>query len=123
MLRNHLPNPQVLLRPSIHLMRPNSLIGPLGGTDRSELPYIYHHLRSGCILQVEAVAGLDQQPLFYQVRYGGLLIGILCRPLADRIRQLETEGRAYRVTISEVVREKYMPPTEVHVMLDWGGSD
>lgn len=120
MLRNDLPSSGPLLRPTVQLMRPNSLIGLLGGADRSELPYIYHHLRSGCILQVDAVTGTGHLPLFYQVRYGGLLIGILNRPLADRIRLLESEGRPYRVTVSEVVREKYMPPTEVHVLLDWG---
>jgi hypothetical protein len=44
----------------------------------------------------------------------------LGRTLADRILQLESEGRPYRLTIATLVREKYMPPTAVQVLLDWG---
>jgi len=111
---------QAFFRPSLTLARPNTLLGNLGSIDRSDLPYIYHHLRNGCILTVQPVQGAEQQHLLFNVSYAGLHLGILGRTLADRILQLESEGRPYRLTIATLVREKYMPPTAVQVLLDWG---
>lgn len=113
---------QAFFRPSLILARPNTLLGNLGGIDRSDLPYIYHHLRNGCILTVQPVQGAEQQHLLFNVSYAGLHLGILGRTLADRILQLESEGRPYRLTIASLVREKYMPPTAVQVLLDWGSD-
>lgn len=100
--------------------RPNTLLGSLGSMERSDLPYIYHHLRNGCILTVSRMQGMDQQHLLFNVGYAGLHLGVLNRTLADRIVQLEAEGRPYRLTVAGLEREKYLPPTAVHVMLDWG---
>jgi hypothetical protein len=123
MLRELHNSPIGLFRPALALARPNTLLGPLGGIDHSDLHHIYHHLRSGCILQLQPVQGLEHQHLFFQASYGGLNLGVLSRPLADRILQLEAEGRPYRVTVAELVREKYLPPTAVHVLLEWGIDD
>jgi hypothetical protein len=111
----HMPH----IRPAIAIAQPNTMTAFLGGIDRGELPYIYHHLRKGCILQVGPLRSSDQRHLLFNVSYGGFHLGILSRMLADRILQLESEGRAYRLTIASIVREKYMPPTAVHVELEW----
>jgi len=107
------------LRPAIAIAKSNTLSGHLGSIDRGELPIIYHHLRKGCILQLQPVCGSDQRLLLFNVSYGGFHLGVLNRMLADRIVQLENEGRAYRLTIASIVREKYMPPTAVQVELEW----
>lgn len=107
------------IRPAIAIAQPNALMGHLGGIDRSDLPYIYHHLRKGCILQLEPLLGIGQRHLLYKVNYGGFHLGILGRTLADRIVQLENESRPYRLTIANIVRDKYMPPTALQVELEW----
>lgn len=108
---------------AVTVARPNTLNGQLGCIDRSDLPYIYHHLRKGCILQVQARQGAGMNHLLFNVSYGGFHLGVLSRPMSDRILALEAEGRGYRLTISGVVREKYLPPTAVHVELEWGEGE
>jgi len=110
------------LRPSIAIARPNSMVGNLGGVERSDLPYIYHHLRSGCILSLRPICGSEGRHLFFNVSYGGFHLGILGRQLADRVRELEAEGRVYRLTVESLTREKYLPPTAVTVVLEWGAE-
>lgn len=107
------------LRPAIAVARQDTMVGHLGNTDRSELPYIYHHLSKGCILDVRSGQGAERQHLLFNVSYGGLHLGVLGRTLADRILQLEAEGRTYRLTIASIAREKYLPPTAVQVELAW----
>lgn len=107
------------LRPAIAIAKSNTLSGHLGSIDRGELPIIYHHLRKGCILQLQAVYSNNQRLLFFNVSYGGFHLGVLNRLVADRIVALESEGLAYRLTIASIVREKYLPPTAVQVELEW----
>lgn len=89
--------------------------------ERGELPYI-HHLRKGCILDVSPVMAANGSVLFYHVHYQGFRQGVLCRQLADHFSALTSEGRPHQVTVSHLEREKYLPPTAVHVELGWGES-
>lgn len=106
----------------IAIARPNTITGQLGCIDRSDLPYIYHHLRKGCILSVHRMSGDDRPLRLLKVSYSGLHLGNLNYAMAERVRQLEQEGRPYRLTVDSLDREKYMPPTAVNVVLDWGGD-
>ncbi len=90
----------------------------LGGMDKSEVPYIYHHLRKGCILQLHSICGSDSRHLLYTVNYGSYFLGLLSSSLARRVQQLELEGKIYRLTISAIIKEKYMPPTAIEVELE-----
>ncbi len=110
-------------RSAISLAQPNTIEGRLGSLDRGELPYIYHHLRKGCILQVQRLFGTDQRHLLFNVSYGGFHLGVLSRNLADRILQLESESKPFRLTIACIEREKYLPPTAVQVALEWGSAE
>lgn len=90
----------------------------LGAMDKSEVPYVYHHLRKGCILQLHSVSGSDSRHLMYTVKYGSYFLGVLSSSLARRVRQLESEGKVYRLTISNIIKEKYLPPTAIEVELE-----
>ncbi|MBI1288822.1 MAG: hypothetical protein GC178_14740 [Flavobacteriales bacterium] len=90
----------------------------LGAMDKSEVPYVYHHLRKGCILQLHSVSGSDSRHLMYTVKYGSYFLGVLSSSLARRVQQLELEGKVYRLTISNIVKEKYLPPTAIEVELE-----
>lgn len=90
----------------------------LGAMDKSEVPYVYHHLRKGCILQLHSISGSDARHLLYTVKYGSYFLGVLSSSLARRVKQLESEGKVYRLTISNIVKEKYMPPTAIEVELE-----
>jgi hypothetical protein len=122
MLREHAFPVRAFLNRPLMPPRPDALLGPLGSVERSELPYIYHHLRKGCILDVQPVMAANGTVLFFHVRYQGFRLGVLCRPLADRLSVLLAEGRPYRLTVSHLDREKYLPPTAVHVELEWGSG-
>ena len=95
-----------------------SLTGFLGGIDTSDVPYVYHHLRKGCILKLHAINGADNRHLMFGVNYGSYRIGILSSSMARRIQALETTGKIYRLTISKVIKEKYLPPTAIMVELE-----
>lgn len=90
----------------------------LGAMDKSEVPYMYHHLRKGCILQLHSICGADSRHLLYTVNYGSYFLGVLNSSLAKRVQQLESEGKIYRLTISRIIKEKYLPPTAIEVELE-----
>lgn len=90
----------------------------LGAMDKSEVPYVYHHLRKGCILQLHSVSGSDARHLLYAVKYGSYFLGVLSSSTAKRIQRLEASGKVYRLTISKIVKEKYLPPTAIEVELE-----
>lgn len=94
-----------------------SLTGFLGGIDKSDLPYVYHHLRKGCILKLNAIGNADNRQLMFGVNYGSYRLGILSSTMARKIQQLETSGKVYRLTIANIVREKYLPPNAIVVEL------
>lgn len=91
----------------------------LGAMDKSEVPYVYHHLRKGCILQLHPVHGSDNRHLLYAVKYGSYFLGVLNSSMAKRVQQLEIDGKVYRLTIAQIVKEKYMPPTAIAVELEY----
>lgn len=97
----------------------NKYFGYLGGTDQSDMPFIYHHLKRGCILNLSSVTGLNNKHLMFSVNYGSYRLGFLNSTLSKRVQELQTAGKNYRITISEVVKEKYMPPTAVIVELEY----
>lgn len=99
-----------------------SFHGFLGGIDRSDLPFVYHHLRKGCLLSVHSIAGGDNRHFMYGVNYGSYRLGILNSQMAKRIDQLQSNGNMYRLTIAEVVKEKYMPPTAIIIQLEYETS-
>ncbi len=95
-----------------------ALTGYLGGIDRSDVPYIYHHLRKGCILKLSVISGIASRQLMFEVTYGSHRLGILSSTMARKIQHLQSRGKIYRLTIAEVVKEKYMPPTAIMVELE-----
>jgi len=95
-----------------------SLTGFLGGIDTSDVPFVYHHLRKGCILKLHAISGANNRHLMFGVNYGSYRIGILSSSMARKIQALETSRKIYRLTISQVVKEKYLPPTAIMVELE-----
>ena len=95
-----------------------SLTGFLGGMDNSDVPYVYHHLRKGCILKLHAINGEANRHLMFGVNYGSYRLGILSSSMARRIQELELSGKIYRLTISKIVKEKYLPPTAIMVELE-----
>lgn len=97
----------------------NSLYALIGGTDRSDLDHVYHHLRGGCILSTEAVHSTDGRFMFHRVVYGPYHIGLLDSRLSQRLLELEANATPYRLTISRIDREKYMPPRAIEVELEW----
>lgn len=96
-----------------------SVNGFLGGIDRSDVPYIYHHLRTGCVLTIHSITGADNRHIMFGVNYGSYRLGILNSYMAKRIAQLQASGSIYRITISQVVKEKYLPPTAIVVNLEY----
>lgn len=90
----------------------------LGGMDKGEVPYVYHHLKKGCILQIHSLSGADDRHLMFSVHYGSYFLGILSSTLSKRIEQLERDGKVYRLTISNILREKYLPPTAIELELE-----
>ncbi len=95
-----------------------SLTGFLGGIEKSDVPFVYHHLRKGCILKLHAISGSDNRHLMFGVNYGSYRLGILSSSMSKRIQELETRGQIYRLTIATIVKEKYMPPTAIMVELE-----
>jgi hypothetical protein len=95
-----------------------SLTGFLGGMDKSDVPFVYHHLRKGCILNLHAINGEDNRRLMFGVNYGSYRLGILSSSMARRIQKLEMNGKIYRITISKIIKEKYLPPTAILVELE-----
>jgi len=95
-----------------------SLTGFLGGMDKSDVPFVYHHLRKGCILNLHAINGEDNRRLMFGVNYGSYRLGILSSSMARRIQELEMNGKIYRITISKIIKEKYLPPTAILVELE-----
>jgi len=101
------------------------LNGWLGGMDKSEVPFIYHHLRKGCILQLTSINmgsihGAPTRHLMFSVNYGAYRLGILSSTMARKIQELKAAGSIYRLTISAIVKEKYLPPTAIELQLEWG---
>ncbi len=97
--------------------------GWLGGMDKSDVPYVYHHLRKGCILQLQPINGLHSQHLMYCVNYGSYKLGILNSTMARRIQELNEAGLVFRLTISGIVKEKYLPPTAIELELEWSNTN
>ena len=95
-----------------------SLAGFLGGIEKSDVPFVYHHLKKGCILKLHAITGSDNRNLMFGVNYGSYRIGILSSSMARKIQSLELSGKIYRLTIANIVREKYLPPTAIMVELE-----
>lgn len=95
-----------------------SLTGFLGGMDKSDVPFVYHHLRKGCILKLHAINGADNRRLMFGVNYGSYRLGILSSSMAKRIQELELSGKIYRITISKIIKEKYLPPTAIMIELE-----
>jgi hypothetical protein len=98
----------------------NALHATLGATDKGDLPFIYHHLKKGCILQLCSITGTDARHLMFGVNYGSYRLGVLSSTLAKRVLDLENRGLPYRLTISRIEKEKYLPPTAIEVELEWG---
>lgn len=90
----------------------------LGAMDKGDVPYVYHHLRKGCILQIHSISGANERHLMFSVHYGTYFLGILSSTLAKRVQQLDKEGKVYRLTISNILREKYLPPTAIELELE-----
>lgn len=89
----------------------------LGGIDKGDVPFVYHHLRKGCILHLHAIKGANNKHLMFGVNYGSYRLGILSSSMAKKILQLEANHKIYRLTIAKVVKEKYLPPTAILVEL------
>lgn len=94
-----------------------SINGYLGGIDKSDIPYMYHHLKKGCILNLHSVSNQDRH-LMFGVNYGAFRLGTLNSAMARKIQELQLAGKIYRLTIAEIVKEKYMPPTAIIVELE-----
>lgn len=97
----------------------NSLYALIGNTDRSDLDHVYHHLRGGCVLGTEAVFSPDGRFMFHRVVYGPYHLGLLDSRLSERLIELVAGNTPYRLTISRIDREKYMPPRAIEVELEW----
>lgn len=91
--------------------------GYLGGIDKSDIPYMYHHLRKGCVLNLHSINS-NNRHLLFGVNYGAFRLGTLNSSMARKIQELQLSGKIYRLTIAEVVKEKYMPPTAIIVELE-----
>ena len=94
-----------------------SLRGFLGGIDKSDVPFVYHHLRKGCVLNLSSIIN-GERHLMFAVNYGAYRIGTLSSSMARKIQELHATGKIYRLTIAEVVKEKYLPPTGIVVELE-----
>lgn len=99
-----------------------SLFALVGGTDHSDLAHIYHHLRSGCVLNLLPVTGGEGRFMFHHVMYGPYHLGLLDSRLSQRILELDAAEVPYRLTVSRIDREKYMPPRAIEVELEWSLS-
>ena len=95
-----------------------ALTGFLGGIDSSDVPFVYHHLRKGCILKLNVISGIGNQHLMFGVNYGSYRLGILSSTMARKIQELQSQGKIYRLTIHNIVREKYLSPTAIMVELE-----
>lgn len=94
-----------------------SMSGYLGGIDKSDVPYMYHHLRKGCVLNLHSINS-NNRHLLFGVNYGVFRLGTLNSTMSRKIQELQLAGKVYRLTIAEVVKEKYMPPTAIVVELE-----
>lgn len=100
------------MRPEISSSR--SLTGQLSGLLDGESRYIYHHLRSGCILSVTQL-----QNQLFEVYFGSHRLGRLNPIMAGRLTELKLAGFQYRLTIGSIIREKYLPPSAIELELEW----
>lgn len=96
-----------------------ALSGFLGGIDSSDVPHVYHHLRKGCILKLNVISGIGSRHLMFGVSYGSYRLGILSSTMARKIQQIQSGNLNYRLTISGIEKEKYLPPTAIKVELEW----
>ena len=94
-----------------------SFRGFLGGIDKSDVPFVYHHLRKGCVLNLSSILN-GECHLMFAVNYGAYRIGTLSSSMSRKVQELHASGKVYRLTIAEVVKEKYMPPTAIVVELE-----
>lgn len=106
----------------IEFPQTTQLNGWLGGMDKSEVPFVYHHLRKGCILQLNPVRGEHSRHLMFCVNYGSYRLGILSSTMARKVQELQATGLTYRLTISSIVKEKYLPPTAIKLELEFGNA-
>jgi hypothetical protein len=115
---NHL-NRSFQFQDRIQTANTTSIRAYLGGIEKSDLPFVYHHIRKGCILSLSSIVSGDRH-LMFAVNYGSYRIGTLSSSMARKIQELQLSGKVYRLTIAEVVKEKYMPPTAILVELESG---
>ena len=101
------------------LSNTTTLSGYLGGMDHSDVPFVYHHLRKGCILSLSSITSCTGKHLLFGVNYGAYRIGTLSSTMARKIQELQIRGMVYRITISQVVKEKYLPPTAIIVEIQY----
>jgi len=94
-----------------------SFRGYLGGIDKSDVPFVYHHLRKGCVLNLSSIIN-GERHLMFAVNYGAYRIGTLNSSMSRKIQELHATGKIYRLTIAEVVKEKHLPPTAIIVELE-----
>jgi hypothetical protein len=106
-----------IIRDRVQTATSTSVSGYLGGIDKSDIPYMYHHLKKGCILNLHSINCNDRHLLF-GVNYGAFRLGTLNSSMTRKIQSLQLAGKIYRLTISEIVKEKYMPPTAIIVELE-----
>lgn len=91
----------------------------LGALDKSDLPFMYHHLRKGCILTASRIDTGNASAHLYAVHYGPFFLGILNSGQSRKLAELESIGTIHRLVISSMTKEKYMPPTAIEVELSW----
>jgi hypothetical protein len=97
----------------------NTESGLICGLTEGEAKYIYHHLRTGCILTVKP-EWKSKGRCLYAVYYGTHRLGRLNTAMSGNIQKLESSGKVCRLTIGAIIREKYLPPSAIEVELQWG---
>ena len=114
------PNP--IFRFNNHIPNTNQMTGTICGISEGESKYIYHHLRSGCILNIETEWSSGERSL-YALYYGSHRLGRLSTEMSNRVSFLLENDQAFRLTIGAIFREKYLPPAAIEVDLEWGKED
>lgn len=100
----------------------NQINGIICGISEGESKYIYHHLRSGCILNIETEWSSGERSL-YALYYGSHRLGRLSTEMSNQVSSLLKNGSAFRLTIGAIFREKYLPPAAIEVDLEWGKNE
>ena len=114
--------PNSIFRFHVHSPETNHVTGMICGLSEGESRYIYHHLRSGCILnaQVEWQSG---SRCLYGLYYGSHRLGRMNTEMSNRLTGIIGQGIPCRITIGAVIREKYLPPSAIEIDLEWGEAE